>query len=67
MMTVNQKQQRSKALTDKYNNMSQEEWNSWVEKRQNDPNVVRYVEDSLGENVANYWRENNRSFWDKFR
>lgn len=53
-------------MTEKYNNMSEEEWNSWVEKWKNDPEAKRFVDDTLEENVAYYWREKNRDAWDKF-
>jgi len=66
-MTVTKREQRSQALTEKYNSMTQEDRNKLLEQYNNDPKAKHFTDDTLQENLDYYWKQKNKNFWDEFR
>ena len=68
-MTVDQKEQRTQKLVDRYNKMTEEEWNKLYNQYMADVKswkAKQFVDDTLQENLDYYWKNQNMSFWDKF-
>lgn len=67
MMTVTPREDREKALVEKYNSMTAEDWAKLREQYNNDPNARHFIDDTEQENLEYYRKQQNRDFWDEFR
>jgi len=64
-LTVTEREKREKALTDKYNSMTQADRDKLREQYKNDPNAKNFIDDTEQENLEYYWKQQNRDFRDK--
>lgn len=64
-MTVTEQEKREKELMNKYNSMTQEDWDKLYEEYMNDPDAKRFSDDTLQENLNYYWEQKNKSNLDK--
>lgn len=67
MITVTPREDREKALTEKYNSMTAEDWAKLREQYNKDPNAKHFIDDTEQENLEYYRKQQNMDFWDKLR